>query len=73
MIVFRIFAVVAGAVSVGAVMLSAIRTVVLPRSEQVWLSKYVFVGLRKIFDVFAASSAATKLVIRSWPCSAHSG
>lgn len=34
-------------------MLSAVRTVVLPRSERVRLSQYVFVALRKVFDVFA--------------------
>lgn len=53
MIAFRILAVVAGAASAIWVSLSAIRTVVLPRSESVRLSQYVFFALRKVFDVLA--------------------
>lgn len=53
MVAFRILAVVGGIGSVVAVVLSAIRTVVLPRSEVVRLSRYVFVALRKVFDLFA--------------------
>ncbi len=53
MIVFRVSAVLGGAAAVITVMLSAIRTVVVPRSQQVYLSRYVFVALRRVFDVFA--------------------
>lgn len=53
MVVVRVLAVVAGAGAVAAVMLSAIRTVVLPRSEVVRLSRFAFIVLRRIFDVFA--------------------
>src|SRR3954447_15619924 len=49
----RVFAVLAGAVSVVMVMLSAIRAVVLPRSEVVRLSRLVFSLLRRVFDLFA--------------------
>src|SRR6476659_5756127 len=53
MIVLRIIALVAGVGVVISVMLSAIRTVVLPRSEPVQLTRLILVGLRKIFDFFA--------------------
>src|ERR1700710_1747995 len=53
MIAFRILAILAGICLVIVVMLSGIRPVVLPRSEKVKLSQYIFVALRKVFDVFA--------------------
>src|SRR3954451_5711063 len=46
-------AVVVGVVLSLGVLRSAIRTVVLPRSEVVSLTRAVFVGLRKVFDVLA--------------------
>ncbi len=51
MIALRVVAVAAGAVAVLAVALSAVRTVVLPRGHPVWLSRQLFVFLRKLFDL----------------------
>ena len=51
--VARALAVVFGLFVALGVLRSAIRTVVLPRSEVVPLTRAVFVGLRKIFDMFA--------------------
>jgi hypothetical protein len=51
--VARALAIVAGAVIVGATGLAALRTVVVPRAEPVWLSSIVFVNLRRVFDVLA--------------------
>lgn len=53
MVAFRIAAVLGGMAAVVAVVLSAIRSVVLPRSEVVRLSRYLFRALRKVFDLFA--------------------
>jgi len=49
--VLRVLAVAVGTVVVAATALSALRTVVLPRGTQVWLSRQVFVLIRKLFDV----------------------
>src|SRR5918994_118372 len=51
--VARALAVVVGLTFALGVLRSAIRTVVLPRSEVVPLTRAVFTGLRKIFDFFA--------------------
>src|SRR5262245_59127953 len=51
--VVRALAVVAGLVMALGVLRSAIRTVVLPRSEVVTLTRAVFVVLAKFFDVRA--------------------
>jgi hypothetical protein len=51
--VVRVCAVVAGVLLALGVLRSAIRTVVLPRSEVVPLTRAVFVGLRKVFDLMA--------------------
>ena len=51
--VARALAIVAGAVIVGATGLAALRTVVVPRAEPVWLSSMVFVNLRRVFDALA--------------------
>jgi hypothetical protein len=48
--VLRVLAVMAGVV-VAATVLSALRTVVLPRATPVWLSRQVFVLIRKLFDL----------------------
>ena len=53
MIVTQVFAVVAGAVSVVWTLLSAVRTVVVPRAVITGLTRFHFVGLRKIFNIFA--------------------
>src|SRR6266508_1285865 len=49
----RALAVVAGVVMALGTLRSAIRTVVLPRSEVVPLTRAMFSGLRQIFDLFA--------------------
>ena len=49
----RALAVVAGVALALGVLRSAIRTVVLPRSQVVPLTRAVFVGLRQVFDVVA--------------------
>ncbi len=53
MVAVRILALAVGISSVAAVVLSAIRTVVLPRSEVIRLSRFLFVPLRRVFDLFA--------------------
>lgn len=53
MVVLRVLAVVAGALLVGWTLLSAVRAVILPRGEVVALSRIVFVGLRRVFGLFA--------------------
>jgi hypothetical protein len=47
----RILAASAGALVVLWVLLSAVRTVVLPRGDPVFLTRSVFVALRRIFDI----------------------
>lgn len=47
----RVLAFVAGATVVLATLASAIKTVVMPRAEPALLTRWVFVGLRKPFDV----------------------
>jgi hypothetical protein len=51
--VARVVCVVAGAALVLVVGMAALRTVVVPRAEGVWLSRVVFVNLRKVFDRLA--------------------
>ncbi|MCU1454069.1 MAG: hypothetical protein JWN46_2215 [Acidimicrobiales bacterium] len=51
--VARVLAVVVGGGVSAIVLLSAVRTVVLPRSEVVALTRAVFLGLRKLFDMVA--------------------
>ena len=67
--VARAFAVVVGLALALGVLRSAIRTVVLPRSEVVPLTRAVFVGLRKVFDVFAKDKRSYDERDRVWPCS----
>jgi len=50
MIFARIFAVAAGLAVVAWVLWSAIRTVVVPRGESVWLSRKVFLVVREVFE-----------------------
>ena len=52
MVVVRILAVVVGAATVVSVLLSAIRTVVVPRGERLALTALVFIGLRRILHPF---------------------
>jgi len=56
MLALRVLAIVAGVVLVVETLLSAVRTVVLPRAEYSWLTRTHFVLLRKGFDVFARPS-----------------
>lgn len=51
MAVLRLPVAVAGLMVVVATVLSALRTVVLPRGTQVWLSRQLFVLVRKLFDL----------------------
>jgi hypothetical protein len=54
--VAQVFAVVAGAILVGWTLLSAVRTVVVPRAVITSLTRFHFVGLRKLFNIFAGPS-----------------
>jgi hypothetical protein len=56
MLAVHVLALVAGAVLVVETLLSAVRTVVLPRAEYSWLTRTHFVMLRKGFDLFARPS-----------------
>jgi hypothetical protein len=49
MMLVRVLAAVLGGSIVGAVVMSAVRTVVVPRGEPVLLTRLVFVGVRKLF------------------------
>ena len=51
MIALRVLAVLAGALVVAWVLWSAIRTVVVPRGESVWLSRKVFLVVREVFEL----------------------
>ncbi|HEY4375930.1 MAG TPA: hypothetical protein VGM93_02185, partial [Acidimicrobiales bacterium] len=51
--VIRTLAVLAGIVLAAGVGLSAVRTVILPRNDVVIITRFVFVNLRRIFDLFA--------------------
>ncbi|MEO7372018.1 MAG: hypothetical protein ABIZ69_14200, partial [Ilumatobacteraceae bacterium] len=53
MIVAQLFAVVAGVAIVAWTLLSAVRTVVVPRAVIPALTRFHFVGLRKAFNLFA--------------------
>ena len=53
MIVAQVFAVVAGLLLVVWTLLSAVRTVVVPRAVIPGLTRFHFVGIRKIFNIFA--------------------
>ncbi len=53
MVIVQVVAFVVGLVVVIGVSLSAIRTVVLPRGQAVWLSHLLFVNMRKVFDLRA--------------------
>ncbi len=48
----RVLAFTGGSVVVLVVLLSAVRTVILPRGEPVLLTRVVFVSLRAVFDLF---------------------
>ena len=50
MLAAKIFAVIAGSLAVAWVLWSAIRTVVVPRGESVWLSRKVFMVVRELFE-----------------------
>jgi hypothetical protein len=58
MMALRAFAFVAGLVLVGWTLLSAIRTVVLPRSAQSFITRVVFRSLGRVFRVIAGSRSA---------------
>jgi hypothetical protein len=47
----RVAALLAGTVTVAWVLLSAIRTVILPRGEVVFLTRWTFLVVRKVFDL----------------------
>jgi hypothetical protein len=51
--VARVVCFVGGATLVVVVLFAALRTVVVPRAEGVWLTRIVFVQLRKVFDRLA--------------------
>jgi hypothetical protein len=53
MIALHILAVTAGFVVVAWVLWSAIRTVVVPRGESVWLSRKIFLVMRELFELAA--------------------
>ena len=53
MIALQILAVAAGLLVVAWVLWSAIRTVVVPRGESVWLSRKVFLVMREVFELAA--------------------
>lgn len=53
MVVLQVVAFAIGLVVVVGVSLSAIRTVILPRGQAVWLSHLLFVNTRKVFDLRA--------------------
>jgi hypothetical protein len=50
MVAARIAAVIAGTLVVAWVLWSAIRTVIVPRGESVWLSRKVFLVVREVFE-----------------------
>jgi len=52
----RVLSIVVGTSIVIATGLAAVRTVVVPRAEPVWLSSIVFVTLRRVFDRLARES-----------------
>jgi len=56
MLPLRIIAFGAGAALVGATVLSAVRTFVLPRAAQVYLSRMVFLLVRRVFGLLARPS-----------------
>jgi hypothetical protein len=56
MIVLRIAVFLIGLAVVGNTLMSAIRTVVLPRAQQVRITRFIFAGLRIIFDWLARPS-----------------
>ena len=53
MVALRILAIVGGALGIGWVLWSAIRTVVVPRGESVWLSRKIFLVSRELFELAA--------------------
>ncbi len=69
--VARVLAFVSGAVVVLATLASAVKTVVVPRAEPVWLARVVFVSLRKPFDMrvrrAASWEAADRIMSRFAP------
>jgi hypothetical protein len=50
MLAVRILAVIGGSLAVAWVLWSAIRTVIVPRGESVWLSRKVFIVVRELFE-----------------------
>jgi hypothetical protein len=56
MAVLQVLAAVAGVALVGGTLLSAIKTVVLPRAEVSTLTRFLFLSLRRLFDAVAAPS-----------------
>ena len=69
--VARVLAFVAGATIVMATLASAVKTVVVPRAEPVLLARWVFVALRKPFDMrvrrAATWEAADRIMSRFAP------
>ena len=69
--VARVLAFVSGAVVVLATLASAVKTVVVPRAEPVWLARVVFVSMRKPFDMrvrrAASWEAADRIMSRFAP------
>ncbi|MDH3606660.1 MAG: hypothetical protein OER12_06660 [Acidimicrobiia bacterium] len=66
MVLVRILVFVAGLMVVGWTLLSAVRTVVLPRSAQSVLGRAVFAGLSRVFDLFAGDSRSFAWRDRVW-------
>lgn len=52
-VVLRVLAFALGALVVGAVLQSAVRTVVVPRGEQVWLTRVTFLATRRVYELSA--------------------
>jgi hypothetical protein len=63
--VARVLAFVAGATIVFATLASAVKTVVVPRAEPVLLARWVFVALRKPFDMRVRRSATWEAADRT--------
>ena len=57
-VALRALAIVAGVVIVVATLASAVKTVVLPRGEVSYLTRVVFLSVRRIFTLFARPSVS---------------
>ena len=53
MLVLRVVVALAGVALVATTLSAAVRTVVVPRAEQVWLNRFLFRNVRKVFALFA--------------------